>query len=308
MPASAYLNPDEYADWGVPDATATLVQQASAMVNAFLRRPEGLVWVADAAGAPTYMAGLDPAMTWVTSAAIAPGASVVVPLPGAWLDDDLIGEVVIVDRDTPAVEACVIQAVQPGAGVVPPSIILTSVTHAHDIGVTLETGLVVTEERSMPSKRSVARLSRYPVVRLLSGLGRYGYGRRSDQMAGMYAEYNLLAALQAFGGPPAWTPFDIRQASVSQTSSEVWVPAGMLLAYYSDVRLHYLTGWSATSLPPAVKSATATLADALSKSAALVGSIKRIQAGDTSMEKFADTLLTADLVRTLSAYQIRAWI
>jgi hypothetical protein len=293
---STYLQPSDFEAYGVTDPSQVL--NASQMVDAYLKRPEGLIWSPDARGAPAYMAALTPTMVMTAAGSIAPGSNVVVPIAGGFVSHDLIGEVLILSRsDLSAVEACVVTAAGPG------SVTLLSVLFAHSPGATLEQGLVLTEERQLPAKRSVTRVSKLPVARLISGLGRYAYGRRSDQVAGMYQDMNLLATMQAFGGPPMWVPFDVAQASVSNSTGEVWVPAGLLLAYYSEARLHYLTGWPAASLPPAVKTATASIANALANFPEITSNTKSLKAGDTAVERFADTLLDTDTRAQLERFR-----
>ena len=297
--ASVYLASTDYASFGVPDADAAEVQQASLLVNGYLKRPEGLVWGADANGAPAYMAGATAALTLSAAAGFAPGSNVTLGYAGAALGQDSIGEVVTIDRANAAIcETSVIAQAAPG------SLTLASVLFAHAGGATLELGMAILEERALPKDRSVTRLARWPVARLLSGLGRYAYGRRDAQAAGEMAEYNLLAVVSSFGGPPLWIPFDVSQADVSIATSEVWVPAGALLAYYSEVRLRYLAGWSAAQLPLDVKQATANLVRAIIDQG-LSANVESYSAGDTKLARFSDTLLDADTKAMLAPYRAR---
>ena len=129
------------------------------------------------------------------------------------------------------------------------TVTFASVLAAHAAGATLESGLVIMEQRQLPKRRPIARVAKSPIVRLISGLGRYGFGRRSDQFTGYRPEINMLATLQAFGSTPQWIPFDVTQASVSQATDEVWIPAGMYLDYYSEVQLRYVAGYPVAPLP-----------------------------------------------------------
>ena len=63
MATSAYLSGTDLEAYGVPTATTAQVQRASALIDAYLKRPEGCVWVPDTVGNPCYMAGLDPTIT-----------------------------------------------------------------------------------------------------------------------------------------------------------------------------------------------------------------------------------------------------
>jgi len=296
---SLYLQSGDYAGFGVADASAVQVQQASMLINGYLKRPEGLVWGADANGSPAYMAGLAASLTANATASFLAGTNVSVPFAGPALGRDAIGEVVTLDRaNAELCETCVIANVAPG------TLTLQTVLFAHASGATLELGMAILEERALPKDRSVTRLARWPVVALLSGLGRYAYGRRDAQAAGELAEYNLLAVVSSFGGPPLWIPFDVSQADVSVATSEVWVPAGALLAYYSEVRLRYLAGWSAAQLPLDVKQATANLVRVILDQG-LSANVESYAAGDTKVQRFSDTLLDADTKAILAPYRAR---
>lgn len=298
---SNYLQGADLEAYGVPLATPGQTARASLLVDHYLRRPEGCVWGPDANGQPAFMVAKAPTLTFTSAATIAPGNLVVVPLIGYVGDSDsLIGEIVILDRLVPSVtEACIVQAVTTG------QVTLTSVQFTHPGSlvqpVTLDFGMAVDEELSMPNQRSVTRLSQWPVARLLSGLGRYGYGRRTDQMEGSFYDANLLASLSAFGGPPAWVPFSTPASSLNPMTGDLWVPAGTLLAYYTDIKMRYVAGWQASNLPAQIRIATATIVDALS-AAPMGPQIRRFNAGKTNIERFADTVLNPDIKTMLRPY------
>ncbi|MBM7045437.1 hypothetical protein [Rhizobium lusitanum] len=301
--ASIYLQPTDYAAYGITGATAAQVQQASAYVDGYLKRPEGLICANDAAGNPCYMVSLNPTSSWTFPNAIAPGIAVTVHAPlGLLLSMDLLGQVIILDRAVPnKTEAAVITNVNPAAG----TIILGNVTYSHSAGAIGDFGLTNFEERSLPSKRSMIRMARQGVTRLISGVGRYGYGRRSDQIQGMYNEINLLATLQTFGGPPQWIPFDVTQASISPTTAELWVPAGILLAYYTDVRVWYVAGYPASGLPDIIKQATAAVVDFLINAppGMISGGFKRMKAGDTELDRFTSELFSSPQYSLMASFR-----
>ena len=265
MAAVPYLQPGEYATYGCPDASDAQVLAASRIVDGYLKRQRfGCVWMPDGNGTPCYMAGASPDAVWKSQAAISPGSNVVLSVSGSAVYPELIGRTVTIDTGTPAVtEACVITAVNaPAVG----NITLGKVLFAHAGPVQLLGGLQIFEERYLPQERSIARVTQWPVAGVLSGLGRYSYGRRSQQVTGNFSEFNLLAILQQFGGPPAWVPFDPLTLGINATTGELWIPAGVLLAYYSEARLWYVAGWAQANLPDPIKQATANLAAAASDS------------------------------------------
>lgn len=302
---SVYIQPDEYADFGLPASTTEAqVAAASGLVDAFLRRPEGLVWTPDAAGWPCYMAGLTPQLTLKLAAPIAPGANVVAQVTGM-VTPELVGQVLIVDRaDGALVEAVVVTSVNTEDQ---NSVTLQSVVRNHGVAGKMETGLVVLDERALPGNRAVTMVSRGPVARMLAVQGRYAYGRRSQQQAGIFAQPSLLASVQVFGGPPAWYPVNVANVSVSPVTGEVWIPAGALNANFSDVRLAYLPGFSADSLPVAIKAACAAVVLQVQEFPEMAGNIKTLQAGGTKIEKFADNVLDAQTQASLAQFSARAY-
>lgn len=297
---SIYLRPEDYGPYSVPSATEQQVIAASALIDGYLRRPEGMIWMPDFAGMPCYMKAMSPRYTFVLTAPIAPGRNVEVIVPGLANMTDWIGEVAILDRAHPNnTEGTVIQNLRPGV------LTLLNVSLPHAAGEKIELGMCIFEERNLSNNRSIARVSRSPIERLLSGYGRYGFGRRLDQKKGMYSDTNLLAAVQSFGGPPMWVPFDVTQASISQSTNEIWIPAGIMLAYYSDVRLRYIAGFTDLSMPSILKSATAATITSQIAVPELAGNIKMARAGDTAIQRFADTVLDSDTRALLDEFRAR---
>lgn len=299
---SAYLAQNEYIDYGVATTTPQSVLSASSLVDAYLRRKEGLQYMTDAAGLPAYMAGLSPSLTLNIAGGVAAGTNVVVPVASGLSITGALGDAVILDRSIKsACEACVISAVTKT------SLTLASVVNAHPSATTIEFGLTINEQISMPAKRSMVRIGSTPIVRLISGLGSYRYGRRIDQQAGLNSEFNLLALMQTFGGPPAWLPFDVSQADFNMMTGEVWIPSGIFLAYYSDVRLYYVAGFTQANIPPIVKNATAKAILAGLNTADLVGGVKRAQAGGTVIDRFANSILSDDERAQLDMFRAKVY-
>ena len=276
-----------------------LGELASAIVDGYIRRPEGLVYVADNNGNPCAMAGMSPTITYTITGAVAPGTNVAITISPANARVDMIGEVLVLDyASANLVEACVVTGVTSSS-----QIVLGTVQFSHASSCKADVGRVITEDRSCPSKRSMIRVAKWPIMNLLSLMGRYAYGRRSDQIAGAFQEMNLLATIQAFGGPPAWTPISTAQASYSDQTGEIWVPSGMLMAYYSDVRAKYVAGYP--EAPQPVVKATAQIAGTILSTAGMPASIKTITAGDTKLESFSSSTLDDDVKSFLQPYRAR---
>ena len=303
---AAYLQPADYSTFGCPTATDAQVLQASRLVDGYLGRAKyGCVWVPDADNFPCYMAAASADMTWTSKAAIAPGENVVVQVTGAPVFPEIIGRTVTIDvANSETTEACVITSVNmPSVN----SITLGRVRFAHTAPVSLQGGLQIFEERYLPQDRSLARVSQWPIAMVRSGLGRYSYGRRSQQMTGNFSDFNLLAILQQFGGPPAWVPMDVLQLGVNPTSGELWIPAGVLLSYYSETRLWYLAGWSQADLPIPIKQATASIALALATST-ISTQLRKYVVGPLQSERFSASNIDDDTKRLLNPFKARTYV
>lgn len=276
-----------------------LAELASTIVDAHLKRPEGLVYTADNNGNPCAMRAATPSFTYTLGGAIAAGTNVVATVTPPTVRPDMVGEVLVIDFTAPnIVEACTVVSTSGNNQVT-----LGTVQFAHAIGAKADVGRVVSEDRNPPAKRSIVRVAKWPIVSVLSLLGRYAYGRRSDQVGGLYQEMNLLASVQAFGGPPQWSPISIAQASWSDSTGEIWVPSGMLMAYYSDVRVKYVTGFPTP--PDPVVRATAKIANDLNSTAGIAGQIKTISAGDTRIEKFSASTIDDSVRDMLEPFRAR---
>lgn len=305
MAGSVYLTPEDYGTYGLDTAVATetKVRAASQLIDAYLGRPQGLVWVPDALGNPCYMSSPAATQTLKSTGAILPGTSVVVPFTGPGLDGNSVGEVVILDTSSKTlVEACVIQALSPGV------VTLQSVTNSHAPSCTMDLGLTIMEERELPAQRSIARVAQFPITRLLSGVGRYGYGRRGTQIAGNMQEFNLLAVVSNFGGPPLWIPWTVTNASVSFRTGEIWVPAGVLLDYFTDVRIWYIAGFSASGLPSNIKQACANII-LLGKETGLGANIRsRGMRESTTVSKWENNMIDKNTREILDPFKARRFV
>ena len=289
----AYIEPGDYAAYGLTGIDPAQVEAAGRVVNAYVRRPEGLVWLPDFTGAPAYMAGADPSYTLNTPAGLSAGTNITLDCPNA--GQQYLGEAVVIDRATPAkTEVCVVTAVSGN------TLTLAQVKLAHPAGCSVEFGLTLTHEADLPEKRSAARLGNTPVARLLSGLGKYSPARRSAANTG--GNPNILGALSAFGGPTPWVPFDITQADLSPATGEVWVPPGLLLAYFTRVRIRYVAGYPKGGVPGAVLQAVANVALS-SIDSPFGGNLKVHKQGDATLERFAASALDADTMQLLNAYR-----
>ncbi len=299
---SEYLATADYAEYA-PDAMPSQVRRASGLIDNYLDRPEGLVWAADSLGRPAYMTAISPAQVVTLAAPVSPGARVVVALPFA--SYDLIGEVFVLDRAQATLcEIVTVVGVDPVAG----TITLARVAKGHATGALLESGLAIIEDRALPAGRSIARVSRPNLAGLLSAVGRYGYGRRSDQAGGYGNDLNLLANLQTLGAAQSWQPIDVANISTSAVTGECWITPGLMLATFSEVRLRYIAGFSAAALPSAIKQATANVLKALAQEVDANSIYRVVQAGGTKMERFSDRNIDGDTAALLWSYRTRVTV
>lgn len=301
---SIYLLPSEYALYGVSGANPQMVAQACSLIDTFLSRPEGLVWTADGNGNPCYMTAMQPSITMKTLSAISPGQNVQVQVMGPMMNTYFFGGTsVVLDRSNPtSTESCQIVSISGN------TITLDNVSFSHDFACTLEFGMFIQEDRAMPFGRPVTVLSRNPVVRLLAGQGQYGYARRGSMDYSAINHFNLLAAVTQFGGPPTWEKFDVTHAGLDMSTGQVWVPAGVLLAYYTNVRIQYIAGWTYVTLPSPIKQACANIINSMINFPEITGNIKLGKAGDGTVQRFTDSVLDSDTKRLLEPFKLRGFV
>jgi hypothetical protein len=269
-------------------------------INGYLKRPEGLIWSPDANGMPAWMAAKTPSPSFSVPAPINPGSNVVVTIPNAQFGFQYVGEVVILDQANSSIaEACVVIATSGN------TLTLQAVQFTHPASATMDFGLTIMDEKALPYNRPITRTSRTPLVRLLAGFGRYGLSRRGQQAAGIEFIPTLLPIVQGFGGPPLWVPFDTSDCDVNFNTGEIWIPSGLLLAYFSDVRLRYVAGWSLATLPTDIKQACANLVRAQIDNPFFNGNIKLAKSGDATLQRFGPESLDSDTKALLEPYTAR---
>lgn len=301
MPSS-YLTSGDYPTYGLPASTTTgQVQAASTLIDLYLKRPEGLVWSPDGSGAPGWMTALSPRQTFTSQGALQPGNNVPVTLSGG-ASSLQVGEVLILDRaNSNLAEPVAVVSITGN------NAILQSVQFAHSSGALLESGLTIKQHRFLPDGRPVTNLAFTPVAKLLAGQGRYGYGRRGNASRYQVDEFNLLASLSHFGGPPVWEFFPMINTGIDSETGMIWVPAGVMLAYYSEVNIWYVAGFPASGLPAAIKAACANVIQAQS-ALPQMGAMKQYKAGDTALERFAATVIDADTKALLEPFRAKLFV
>lgn len=297
---SVYIEQNEYELYGIACISPTKIAEASIYIDGWLRRPEGLIWSPDASGNPAYMAATVPSITLTAPGTIAAGVNVIVPVTGPLMGVQ-IGDAFVLDRATAGVTEVVVVNAKTDS-----SVTLQSVAYTHDAGKFLEAGMFITERKSPPKGRPLILLKRTPVQRIVSGKGRYAYSRRGDAPAGNTDDFNLLSVYSQFGGPPAWEGFNPASTEFDPRTGNLWVPAGIMLAYYTEVEVSYVAGYSKAGLPTQVKEVCAKLVRTLANDPE-IGPAKSYRAGDTAIERFADTNISGDMALMLSDFRARTY-
>ena len=267
-----YIQPSDYAIYGIDNATDAQVATACALVDAQLGRPDGLLWSPDANGAPAYMTNKSPTASY-SGITVPSGTGVVVTLPYGVFGYQNIGDVVILDR-TGQCEACVVTTASAN------TITLAKVQNAHS-GVTLEFGLTLLYEAS-----GRTRLPILPVANILCAYGRYNYSRELGRLSGGYDDYDaLLVTNYGTSGVSGWSPLDTTLWDINNTSGSIRMPCNGP----ETVRMRYVAGWSYTTLPNGIRQAVANLVIAAISLGAegLTGNIKMLKAGDSTIERFS---------------------
>lgn len=293
-----YLDPAEYAAYGIPDATDAQVASAGRSIDAALGRPEGLLWMPDATGEPGWMGGMTPTRGYALPSAIAPGSLIAITFPYARFGAESIGEVVILDRGDPGkAEACVVAAASGN------TITLQAARFAHDIGATIEFGLTIRQEARGP-----IRIDRSPVARIFSAQGRHSYRRELDRLGpGCDDIEALLVTNYGQNGVSGWNALDTTAWDLDASTGSIRAPLGG----YDTVRLQYVAGWSRANIPAGIKQAVATI---VTNAAALgaegiSGNIKLLKSGDATIERFAgvgggSSLLDGSIMSLIAPYRI----
>jgi len=140
--------------------------------------------------------------------------------------------------------------------------------------------------------------------------GRYGYARRSE--FAIYPDLNYgmnpLMIASFFGGPPGFTPIDCTKIDVTGDIGEIWVPAGIYLAQYTDIVIVYNAGFHPLYLPSPLKVATAMVVKNLLSRAGGVTALRSINAAGTANVNFSPDLIDPNIDNILDPFKtIQAW-
>ncbi len=289
-----YLHANEYALYGVANATVDQVQSATRLINGFIGKPEGLLWTPDANGMPCYMTCLSPTRSF-TAPAIAPGSDVVVTIPKAQFGTQNIGDVVVLDRLTPSItEACVVTAASGN------TLTLDNVQFDHP-SPRIDFGLTIKEESPIQRGAPVVFAARRPVAQLFSMYIKYGNPKLPRQISDtVYSYDNLLINTLILG---VWNPVDISTVDINTTTGALQVyPSFFPTNYPLLARINYVAGWSDDTLPTDIKQAAANIVNS-NIQVDLPSNIKLARSGDATLESFSPSVLDPDTKALLQPYR-----
>jgi hypothetical protein len=156
------------------------------------------------------------------------------------------------------------------------------------------------EERTkLPDGRPVTRASFTPLIAaegnespFLSLRARHGLPRGSGSDA------VLGAMLAPFGGPPAWVELDPAAVDFHRDTGEIWLPAGLYGAPYTEVEMTYTAGYAEP--PENVKLACAQIIRNIESHPA--PNVRSAQLDRLQLEYFAGSLLDEDTRRLLAPF------
>ena len=145
---------------------------------------------------------------------------------------------------------------------------------------------------------------------ILSCSGRYGYGRQD--LGGGFGDAAFLTPatlLTAYGGPAPWIPIDIVDATYEPKTGELWLPAGLLYARYSEIKVTYNSGFDPRTPPIGIKFVCAsTVKNLLAKGDGTTGMRSFTLSKSGANATFDSAVIDATLDAMLGPYKtVRAY-
>jgi hypothetical protein len=154
------------------------------------------------------------------------------------------------------------------------------------------------ERNRLPGGRPITRASVTPLAIAEGATSPFAVLRaRPAPPRGPNAE-TLSEFLATLGGPPAWLDLDPAQADYNAATGEIWLPAGLFGALYSEVDMTYTAGY--TEPPEAVKLACAQIIRNMETHPA--SNVRTAQLDRLQLEYFAGSLLDEEARRLLAPY------
>ena len=279
---SAYLQPQDYAAYGLTDATDAQISNASALIDGRIGRPDGLLWSADANGQPGWMTNKTASRSFTVTTATSPGLNTLT-IPGGNFGFGDIGQAVLLDRSgTP--EVCIVTAASGNT-------VMLTTQFPHSAGVTLEYGMAIQED--IESNRGMIRTSARPLANLLSVVGNYA----SNGLDAWTNRWNALATGQDYGSV-------VPLANCFLDGDTIRIYPGVAgCGYFASARVTYIAGWSYANLPSQIKQACANLVNNMAMLDEIPANIKTAKYGDATLTRFGSSLFDSDTDNLLMPYR-----
>jgi hypothetical protein len=114
---------------------------------------------------------------------------------------------------------------------------------------------------------------------------------------------NPLMIAAFFGGPPNWTTIDAGMIDFDTKTGEIWVPAGLWAAQYTEIVVVYNSGFDPLNMPRAIKQATAMLIrNFLSRGGGTTG-LRSINTAGTANISFSPELIDEHIDSILQPFK-----
>jgi len=114
---------------------------------------------------------------------------------------------------------------------------------------------------------------------------------------------NPLMIASFFGGPPGFTPIDATKIDVVGDMGEIWVPAGIYLAQYTEIVIVYNSGFHPFFLPTPLKQACAMVVKNMLSRAGGVSALRSITAAGTANVSFTPDLIDSNIANILDYFK-----
>jgi hypothetical protein len=135
--------------------------------------------------------------------------------------------------------------------------------------------------------------------------GRYGYTRRNA--FGNYPDLNYginpLMIASFFGGPPGFTPINVANIDVVGDVGELWVPAGLYLAQYTEIVVVYNSGFHPLYLPSPLKKATAMVVKNMLSRGGGVTALRSLNVSGTANVNFGPEVIDENVDNLLDPFK-----
>lgn len=155
-----------------------------------------------------------------------------------------------------------------------------------------------TERNKLPQGRPITRVTYTPLAAAQGATSPFVAVRARIGIPRGPNATTLAEMLAPFGGPPAWVDLDASQVDFDAATGELWLPAGIFGANFTEAEITYTAGFA--EAPEPVKLACAQVIRNLQAHPA--AGIRTAQLDQLQLEYFAGSLLDDDVRRLLAPF------